>query len=276
MTVPKLQAAPDASVASAPHGEPGDAGLTASDPVGLSSGEAAARLVRDGGNVLPSPRPTPLWRRIITQVRDPLVLVLLAAAVFTLATADFTDAAVILLVIVVNTTVGVLQEIKAERAITALSALTAPAARVVRDGRQREVPAADLVMDDLLVLAEGDVVPADARVVESVALLVDEAALTGESVPVDKTATAGTGAAAPASTVVSADTVIVRGRGHAVVTATGPASAMGRIAAMLVTRPGLTPPQRRLAGVGGSSPPAHCCSAGWSWPSAWCVGNRCS
>nr|BFE74725.1 hypothetical protein GCM10020092_080260 [Actinoplanes digitatis] len=204
MTVPKLQTAPDAVLASASRGEPADAGRTSTDAVGLSSGEAAARLARDGGNVLPSPRPTPLWRRIVAQLRDPLVLVLLAAAGFTLATADFTDASVIMLVIVVNTTVGVLQEIKAERAITALSALTAPAARLVRDGRQREVPAADLVIDDLLVLAEGDVVPADARVVESVALLVDEAALTGESVPVDKSATTGRGTAAPASTVVSA------------------------------------------------------------------------
>ncbi|MCX5066026.1 cation-translocating P-type ATPase [Micromonospora lupini] len=223
-------------------------GLSPAPAGGLSSGDAAARLARDGGNVLPTPKATPLWRRIVTQLRDPLVLVLLAAAGFTLATADFTDAAVILLVIAVNTTVGVLQEIKAERAITALSALTAPAARVVRDGRQREVPAADLVTDDLLILAEGDVVPADARLVESVALLVDEAALTGESAPVDKFSAAGADSAS--SAVVSAGTVVVRGRGRAVISATGADSAMGRIAAMMVTRPGLTPLQRRLAGVG--------------------------
>ncbi|WP_275411789.1 cation-transporting P-type ATPase [Winogradskya humida] len=148
---------------------------------GLTSHEAARRLVRDGGNVLPTRRPPSLWRRVVSQLRDPLVLVLLAAAAFTLATADFTDASVILFVIVVNTTVGVIQEVKAERAISALSALTAPDARVVRDGGQREVPAADLVVGDLLVLAEGDIVPADATVVQAVALLVDEAALTGES-----------------------------------------------------------------------------------------------
>ncbi|HEY0001784.1 MAG TPA: HAD-IC family P-type ATPase, partial [Actinoplanes sp.] len=213
---------------------------TAADLTGLSVREAATRLRRDGGNVLPSRRPPPLWRRVVSQLRDPLVLVLLAAAGFTLATADFTDASVILFVIVVNTAVGVIQEVKAERAITALSAMTAPDARAVRDGVQREVPAADLVVGDLLVLAEGDVVPADARVVESVALLVDEAALTGESAPVDK----ATG------DVASAGTVVVRGRGRAVVTATGPASALGRIAAMLVTAPSLTPLQRRLAGVG--------------------------
>jgi P-type Ca2+ transporter type 2C len=210
------------------------------DRRGLSADEAATRLARDGGNVLPSRRPAPLWRRVVSQLRDPLVLVLLAAAGFTLATADFTDASVILFVIVVNTTVGVIQEVKAERAITALSALTAPDARVVRDGTQHEVQAADLVVGDLLVLAEGDVVPADARVVEAVALLVDEAALTGESAPVDKAA----------GDVVSAGTVVVRGRGRSVVTATGAASAMGRIAGMMTASPRLTPLQRRLAGVG--------------------------
>ena len=138
-----------------------------------------------------------------------------------------------------------IQEVKAERAITALSALTAPAARVVRDGAQREVPAADLVVGDLLVLAEGDIVPADGHVVEAGALLVDEAALTGESAPVDKSA-GPDGSTAD----VSAGTVVVRGRGHAVVTATGAASAMGRIAAMMTAAPAMTPLQRRLAGVG--------------------------
>ena len=119
---------------------------TTTGPGGLSSPEAAARLDRDGGNVLPSRRPAPLWRRAGSQLRDPLVLVLLAAAGFTLVTADFTDASVILFVVVVNTIVGVVQEVKAERAITALSALTAPDARVVRDGVHHEVPAADLVV----------------------------------------------------------------------------------------------------------------------------------
>ncbi|GAA0711547.1 cation-transporting P-type ATPase [Dactylosporangium roseum] len=220
---------------------------------GLSSPEATARLARDGGNVLPRRPATPLWRRVVTQLRDPLVLVLLAAAVFTIATRDFTDAGVILFVIVVNATVGVVQEVKAERAITALSELTAPDARVVRDEAQRQVPAADLVVGDLLVLAEGDIVPADARIVQAAALLVDEAAVTGESVPVGKHRPTGSqrpDAADALDAVVSAGTVVVHGRGRAVVTATGAASATGRIAAMLVTESGLTPLQRRLAGVG--------------------------
>ncbi|MET0494459.1 MAG: cation-transporting P-type ATPase [Actinoplanes sp.] len=232
MNTTDLQPAPEQSDLAGPG--------TTTDAGGLTALEAAARMRRDGANVLPARRPAPLWRRVGSQLRDPLVLVLLAAAGFTLATADFTDASVILFVILVNTTVGVVQEVKAERAITALSALTAPAARVVRDGTEQEVPAAGLVVGDLLVLAEGDVVPADARVTESVALLVDESALTGESVPVDKTA----------GDLVSAGTVVVRGRGRGVVTATGAAGAMGRIAAMMVTATALTPLQRRLAGVG--------------------------
>jgi Ca2+-transporting ATPase len=214
---------------------------------GLSSAEAAERLARDGRNVLPAPRRVRLWRRVAAQARDPLVLVLLAAAVLTTATGDWTDASVIVLVILVNTSVGVAQEVKADRAITALSQLTAPEARVVRDGAQCQVAAADVVVGDVLVLAEGDIVPADARVMEAVALLVDESALTGESVPVDKTPASGAGQAA---VMVSAGTVVVRGRGQAVVTATGMASAMGRVAALMTASSGLTPLQRRMAGVG--------------------------
>ncbi|MER6583083.1 cation-transporting P-type ATPase [Nonomuraea sp. NPDC001023] len=207
---------------------------------GLSSAEAAVRLERDGPNLLPRKPPTPLWRRVVTQLRDPLIIVLLIAAALTVATGDWTDAAVIGLVIVVNTAVGVTQEVRADRAITALAELATPDARVVRDGHQRQVPAGDVVVGDLLVLAEGDIVPADAEVVESAALLVDESALTGESVPVDKDA----GAA------VSSGTVVARGRGRAVVTAIGAASASGRIASLMVKGAGLTPLQRRLVGVG--------------------------
>ncbi len=150
---------------------------------GLSSAEAESRLRRDGPNELPRARRVPLWSLIAGQLRDPLILVLLVAAVLTLATGDWTDASVILFVIVVNTTVGVVQEVKAEREIAALSELAAPDARVLRDGEQRQIPAAAVVVEDVLVLAEGDIVPADARLVEAVALLVDESALTGESVP---------------------------------------------------------------------------------------------
>ncbi|MFI7225807.1 cation-translocating P-type ATPase [Nonomuraea angiospora] len=207
---------------------------------GLSSAEAAARLQRDGPNTLTQKPPVPLWRRVAAQLRDPLIIVLLVAAVLTIATGDWTDTVVIMLVVVVNTSVGVAQEVRADRAITALSQLTAPVARVIRDGSQTEVPAAGVVVGDLLVLAEGDIVVADATVVESAALLVDESSLTGESVPVDKTG----------GDPVSSGTVVVRGRGRAVITAVGAASASGRIASMMVKGAGLTPLQRRLVGVG--------------------------
>ena len=208
---------------------------------GLSAVEAAERLARFGPNELPRARRTPLWRMVADQVRDPLVVVLLAAAVLTLATGDLTDAGVIVLVIVVNTAAGVTQEVKAGQAIAALSELAAPDARVLRDGQQRTVPAAEVVPGDLLVLAEGDIVPADADVTDAAALLVDESALTGESVPAEKAA---------GRHAVSSGTTVVRGRGRAVVTATGSGSATGRIAALMGGRQGLTPLQRRLAGVG--------------------------
>ncbi|WP_346434009.1 cation-transporting P-type ATPase [Nonomuraea composti] len=207
---------------------------------GLTSAEAASRLARDGANLLPQQPPVPLWRRVVTQLRDPLIVVLLVATVLTITTGDWADAAVILLVIVVNTTVGVVQEIRADRAITALAQLAGPEARVVRDGRQQRIPSSDVVVGDVLILAEGDVVPADAEVTESASLLVDESALTGESVPVDKRA----------GERVSSGTVVVRGRGRAEVTAIGAASTSGRIASLMVKGAGLTPLQRRLAGVG--------------------------
>ncbi|WP_349261604.1 cation-transporting P-type ATPase [Actinocrinis sp.] len=198
-----------------------------------------------------------LWRRVLMQLRDPLVAVLLVAAALTIGTGDWTDAGVILLVIVVNTSVGVAQEVKADQAIAALGTLTAPHARVVRDGQQRQIASAEVVVGDLLVLGEGEIVPADAEVAEAAALLVDESALTGESVPVDKSAMpVDEGAAAAdsgspdAGWVLSAGTVVVRGRGLAVVTATGTKSAMGRIAALMASGPTLTPLQRRLVGVG--------------------------
>ena len=238
---------------------------------GLSSAEAASRLARYGPNELPRARRTPLWRLVAEQLRDPLILVLLVAAVLTLATGDWTDASVILFVIVVNTTVGVVQEVKADRAIAALSELTAPDARVLRDGEQRQIPAAAVVIGDVLVLAEGDIVPADADVVEAAALLVDESALTGESVPVEKTA-----GPERRDDVVSAGTVVTRGRGRAVVTATGAASAMGRIAALLGAQPGSPRCNGGWSASGGCWPSQRWRCARSSWRSGWSKARQSS
>jgi Ca2+-transporting ATPase len=215
------------------------------DRTGLSSEEAARRLVVHGPNMVARRRGTPLWRRVLDQLRDPLIVVLLVAVVLTSVTGDYPDAIIVAVVVVVNVGVGVVQEIRAGNAIAALTALTAPAARVVRDGAVRWVPAEDVVPGDVVELAEGDIVPADAEVIEAAALMVDESALTGESVPVAKSVSG-----AQADRLVSAGTVVVRGRGVGVVTATGVAGAMGRVAGLLAPAPALTPLQRRLVGLG--------------------------
>ena len=209
---------------------------------GLSTAEAAARLRRVGPNTIASRPPVRLVTRVVNQLRDPLLLVLLGAAVLTVVIGDLSDATVIMAVVAANTTVGVVQEIRADRAITALTDLSAPRARVIRDGAEVEVPAADVVPGDLLVLAEGDLVAADGEVVSSAALLVDESSLTGESVPVDK----GPGADESQDGRVSAGTVVVRGRGRAVATATGQDSATGHLAALMNVAAPITPLQRRL------------------------------
>ncbi|MFF2659791.1 cation-translocating P-type ATPase [Kitasatospora sp. NPDC058032] len=218
---------------------------------GLTGAEAAALLAEHGRNEVAADRRVPLRSRVAAQLRDPLITVLIAAVALTLAIGDHPDAVVIALVIVVNTTVGVVQEVRAESAVAALSRLSAPAARVVRDGEPRKVPSAEVVPGDVLALAEGDIVPADARILEAAALLLDESMLTGESLPVAKQpAGAGHDGGAPAGGELWAGTVVLRGRALAAVTATGADSALGRIAALLRPRPEPTPLQRRLAGLG--------------------------
>ncbi|GAA3388129.1 HAD-IC family P-type ATPase [Streptomyces roseoviridis] len=207
---------------------------------GLTEAEAARRLAASGPNQVAATKPVRLPTRILAQLRDPLITVLLGAVVLTLAIGDHPDAIVIAVVVVVNTTVGVAQEIRADNAVAALSALSAPRARVRRDGAVRDAPAAEIVPGDVLLLGEGDIVAADAELVEASALLVDESMLTGESVPVDK----------DTGDTLSAGTVVARGRGVAVVTATGASSALGRIAALLDDHREPTPLQRRLAALG--------------------------
>lgn len=209
-------------------------------PTGLSDAEAAKSLEQHGHNAIPEVPPPGLLPRILSQLRDPMILLLLGASVLTATLRDFTDLAVILVVVILNTTVGVVQELRAEHALSALRRLAAPQARVVRSGRTRIIPAADLVPGDLVLLEAGDIVPADLDLLDAVQLQADEAALTGESVPVEKDA--------PAE--LFAGTVITRGRGTATTTRTGADSALGRIAALLTgQRPRQTPLQRRLASL---------------------------
>jgi Ca2+-transporting ATPase len=216
------------------------------DGIGLTMTEAARRLEQSGPNEVRQRGRISVWSSIGLQLRDPLIVVLLAACILTLLTGDFTDAAVIAFVVIVNTAVGVTQEVKADRAITALAQLSAPVVRVRRDGGETSVPAADLVPGDVVLLGEGDIVPADCDLLETSSVLVDESALTGESIAVGKAAPHGEAA----GDVLSSGTVVVKGRAVAVVTATGASSALGQIAALMDTRVQPTPLQRRLAELG--------------------------
>ncbi|GAA2121788.1 cation-translocating P-type ATPase [Nocardioides bigeumensis] len=218
----------------------------------MSTAEAQRRLATSGANEVVRRRRLSVWSSIGAQLRDPLVLVLIAAFALTVITGDLSDAAVIALVVLANTTVGVAQELKADRAITALAQLTSASARALRDGTVTSVPSAELVADDVVLLGEGDIVPADCELLEATSLLVDESALTGESVAVAKFAPDGLHSADPHESAdeLASGSVVVKGRAVAVVRRTGAASGLGRIAELTDTRVQPTPLQRRLAELG--------------------------
>lgn len=227
-----------------------------STPDGLTPEQAAARLARDGRNVLTEPPKPSLVKRFFQQLADPMILVLLAAALISAITSayaheSFADVIIILIVVIINAVLGVYQERKAEQAIAALKELSAAHSRVLRGGKLVTVPSEELVVGDVLVLEAGDAVPADARVLESASLRAEEAALTGESVPAAKSPDALTAAGdiglGDRSNMLYLGSSIVYGRGRAVVTATGMGTEMGRIAdALTQTQERKTPLQLRL------------------------------
>ena len=223
---------------------------------GLTPAQAAARLARDGRNVLTEPPKPSLVKRFFQQLADPMILVLLAAALISAITSayaheSFADVIIILIVVIINAVLGVYQERKAEQAIAALKELSAAHSRVLRGGKLVTVPSEELVAGDVLVLEAGDAVPADARVLESASLRAEEAALTGESVPVTKSPDALTAAGdiglGDRSNMLYLGSSIVYGRGRAVVTETGMQTQMGHIAdALTQTKENKTPLQLRL------------------------------
>ena len=223
---------------------------------GLTPAQAAARLARDGRNVLTEPPKPSLVKRFFQQLADPMILVLLAAALISAITSayaheSFADVIIILIVVIINAVLGVYQERKAEQAIAALKELSAAHSRVLRGGKLVTVPSEELVVGDVLVLEAGDAVPADARVLESASLRAEEAALTGESVPVTKSPDALTAAGdiglGDRSNMLYLGSSIVYGRGRAVVTETGMQTQMGHIAdALTQTKENKTPLQLRL------------------------------
>ncbi|CAN5790012.1 cation-translocating P-type ATPase [soil metagenome] len=222
---------------------------------GLTSAEAERRAVELGANELDEEPETPTWLMFLRQFANTMIVVLLIAAAITVALGDLKDAIVIAVIVVLNALIGFAQEYRAEQAMAALRSMASPTARVIREGREEVVAAATVVPGDIVVLEAGDVVPADARLVASPNLRVDEAALTGESVPVDKTPESLDPEAeemlAERENMVFKGTAVVYGRAKAVVVATGIATALGEIAGLLKAhRSPQTPLQKRLAVLG--------------------------
>ena len=225
------------------------------DPVlGLTAAEAAMRLAQHGPNTLIEGRRRGLLRMLLDQFTDFMIVVLLIAAVVSGVIGDVTDTVVILVIVVLNAVIGFIQEYRTEAAIAALRKMAAPVARVLRDSRSHSIPAQELVPGDIVLLDAGAVVPADVRLLEVGALQTQEAALTGESAAVRKSADAQIAVDAPLGdrfTMAYKGTLVVHGRARGVVTATGMDTQLGRIAQMLqTTEEGKTPLQKRLARFG--------------------------
>ncbi|HBS58381.1 MAG TPA: ATPase, partial [Firmicutes bacterium] len=221
---------------------------------GLSAHEFQSRLAALGYNELVEKQKTPLWKMLLTQFQDFMVLVLLGATLVSAFLGEYSDAVTIMAIVVVNAILGFVQEYRAEKSLEALKQLTAPFSRVIRGGIEQKVPARELVPGDIIVIEAGDRLPADGRLIEAVNLEIEEAALTGESVPVRKTAdrvyTWDTGLG-DQKNMVFVGTSVTRGRGIAVLTATGMGTEMGRIAGMIqAAEEQDTPLQRRLDQLG--------------------------
>ncbi len=226
---------------------------------GLSAEEAAKRLERDGRNELAAAKKPSLISQFFKQMADPMIIILIVAAVISAITSVYqgegmADVIIILFVVIVNAVLGVYQENKAEKAIEALQAMSAATSRVLRGGKVTVVPSAELVVGDIVLLEAGDAVPADGRLLESASLKIEEAALTGESVPVTKFIDILDPGSAPdvplgdRKNMMYMGSTVVYGRGSAVVTATGMDTEMGRIAdALQKAEQGQTPLQIKLS-----------------------------
>ena len=227
---------------------------------GLSEAEAQVRLVGHGRNELAAEEPVPRWRRFLAQFGDALVILLLIAAAISLVlwlvereSALPHEAIAILAIVLLNAVMGYIQESRAESALVALRQMAAAHANVIRDGERRSIPAAELVPGDILLIEEGDTIPADARLLQSTAFQTAEAALTGESLPVAKDIAplAGEAGLGDRHNMIFSGTLATYGRGKAAVTATGMRTEMGRIAGMLKQAPhDTTPLQKELARLG--------------------------
>ncbi len=252
--------APESSMAYRLHASDLVARLGTTEQSGLSDEEARARLAQYGSNELAAEKPVPAWRRFLSQFQDVLVILLLVATAISAAlwvverdAALPYEAIAIAAVVLLNATMGYVQESRAEAAVAALRAMSAADASVIRGGERRTIPASQIVPGDILLVEEGDTIAADGRLVESVALQTAEASLTGESLPVTKD-TAAIAEDVPLGdrdNMVFSGTAATYGHGKAVVTATGMRTEMGRIAGLLKATPDeATPLQRELDRTG--------------------------
>lgn len=232
---------------------------------GLTAAEAQSRLASVGPNKLDEEEKTPMWKRFFEQMGDPMVIMLLVAAAISVITGfiqgepEWADAAIILSVVILNSVLGVIQEAKSEQALEALQEMSAAQSKVIRDGKMVHMASSELVPGDVVLLEAGDSVPADCRVIESASMKIEEAALTGESVPVEKHADV-ISLAEGADDVPLGDrknmcymgSTVVYGRGRAVVVGTGMNTEMGKIASALTSaKKELTPLQMKLNELSG-------------------------
>jgi len=247
---------PKSPVAVAPHLRPVDAVLAALEvtPAGLTAAEAASRQQRHGLNALPESKARSVWSMIFEQFTDFLVLLLMVAAIVSGVMGELEDTIAIVVIVVLNAVIGVVQQYRAQKAMAALRQMAADQALVLRDGVAITVPAEQLTLGDVVVLDAGRKVPADLRLIEAAQLRIAEAALTGESTPVDKTIDALTDAELPVADRVNMafrGTEVVYGRGVGVVTAIALDTELGHIANLLDrTGETKTPLQKRLATFG--------------------------
>ncbi len=229
-----------------------------SSPQGLSERQAAERLAAEGKNALEGAKKKPFILKFLSQFTDPMIIVLLVAAVVSSTIAlvrneysELIDSAIILLIVIVNAVIGLVQESKAENALEALKNNNKPYSKVLRDGERKVIPTEDIVRGDIVILEAGDVVPADLRLISSASLKIEEAALTGESVPVEKDADAIVGEKAALGDRINmaySTGTVTYGRGSGVVVATGMHTETGKIAKMLTeVKESPSPLNRQLA-----------------------------
>lgn len=212
---------------------------------GLTINEANERIKKYGKNKLPEANPINYWKLIIDQVKNPLIYILLVAFTLTVITGDYKDAIAIIVVVMLNGTIGFIQELKAEKSIRALTNMLVPSCNVIREGQQISISSQDIVPGDIVVLSSGDKVPADLRLFKLKDLRVDEAILTGESVPVFKTVEAiekDRVSLGDMTNMAFMGTNVVAGRGYGIVVETGHSTVLGKIATNIHSLKSARPP----------------------------------